>query len=81
MKPQEDYQAITDRLKGLVNDGKVWLSWMDVWLDVRDLFKNPDTDEASEQPYKKLQKRLQKHEPDFLEVLRSRIDTVKRRTR
>lgn len=79
MKPTENYEAITAHLSKLVADGKEWKTWTLVWVDVRELFKNPDALEDSDQPYKKLVEHLKAHEHELYEALRARIASVKRR--
>ncbi|MEM6384654.1 MAG: hypothetical protein AAF718_00315 [Pseudomonadota bacterium] len=81
MKPTENYAAIIAHLEELLKTSVEWVSWMDVWHDVRHLFRRPEEDEKREQPHKKMEKYLAKHKPDLLEKVRDRIQNVRRRAR
>ncbi|WP_299406112.1 hypothetical protein [uncultured Roseobacter sp.] len=79
MKQTEDYPAIEARLWELIDQGKEWANWSMVWADVRDLFRDPEAQEESEQPSKKLTEHLKANATRLHSALRARIETVKRR--
>lgn len=81
MKQTEDYDAIETRLWELIKEDKEWDTWTMVWVDVRDLFKDPEAQEKSDQPSKKLTEHLKANAQSLYEKLRGRIASVRSKKR